>query len=360
MNDWAIPEGFTKDGPGVMVLGGAWVDGGATIVANGGDSIPINAGTLAINGGFGGSGGWNSIGVASGATLAGAGTINTTPTRIHAGGTLAPGWAGVGPTLTLAADSPLFLESGSILAYTLGTGTGGDSFLSVGGDLTLNSNITLAVTPGGSWGAGTYCLATFGSVNDNSGSFSGWTVTGAGLGFHVYSFSLSGGSLDLTVGGMGWIAPGGGSWADPTNWADGVIPTNLGDVAIFVDSIGTTNPAIVTLDGNRTLSGLIINTTLGGSYFITSTDGSTLTLANNGTPVPVTVGGGSHTLDVPVTLADDLSFTASAGAMLTVSGPISESGGSRAVSVNGGGHAGPGGGQLLQWQHEHQRRRAPA
>ena len=68
----------------------------------GGDSIPINAGTLAINGGFGGSAGYNTIGVASGATLAGAGTINTTPTKVHAGGTLAPGWAGVGPTLTFA------------------------------------------------------------------------------------------------------------------------------------------------------------------------------------------------------------------------------------------------------------------
>ncbi len=107
VNDWAIPEGFTKDGPGVMVLGGAWVDGSYAIASTGGDSIPINAGTLVINGWFGGSGGWNSIGVASGATLAGVGPINTTPTTVHAGGTLAPGWAGVGSTLTFAADSPL-------------------------------------------------------------------------------------------------------------------------------------------------------------------------------------------------------------------------------------------------------------
>ena len=162
-------------------------------------------------------------------------------------------------------------------------------------------------------------------------------VTGAGIGAYQYIFSLAGGSLDMTAGGMGWIAPGGGSWADATNWAAGNIPTNLGDVATFGDSIGTTNPAVITLDGNRTLSGMVFNTSFGGSYFITSTDGSTLTLANNGNPVPVNVGGGSHTLNVPITLVDDLSFSAFAGAVLTVSGPISESGGSKGVSVNGGG-----------------------
>ena len=42
-------------------------------------------------------------------------------------------------------------------------------------------------------------------------------------------------------------------------------PDRRGDIALFADSIGTTNPAVVTLDGNRTVGGIIFNTTLGGS-----------------------------------------------------------------------------------------------
>ena len=110
-------------------------------------------------------------------------------------GTLAPGSSGGG---TLTASSLSFAAS-SLLSYTLGSGTATDSRLSVIGSLTLDPDLALFVTPGSSWGDGTYVLATYGSVIDDSNSFSGWTVGGSGLGSYSYSFSLSSGSLDLTV-----------------------------------------------------------------------------------------------------------------------------------------------------------------
>ena len=228
------------------------------------------------------------------------------------------------------------LDTGAVLAYTLGTGTGNDSLLAVSGGLTLSSSITLNVTPGAAWSNGSYLLATFGSLADNSSSFSGWTVTGTGLGKHSYTFAVSGGSLDLTVAQtlpVSWIAPGGGSWANSGNWAGGAIPTTQDDTAGFGTAIGSTT-ATVTLDGARTLGGLVFNTTGGGSYIIASTDGSMLTLANYGSPVPVTVSGGNHTISAPMTLNDNLSFSANPGASLTLSGSVNGAG---AVTVGGSG-----------------------
>ena len=118
---------------------------------------------------------------------------------VNAQGTLAPGSSGGG---TLTASSLSFAAS-SLLSYTLGSGTATDSRLSVIGSLTLDPDLALFVTPGSSWGDGTYVLATYGSVIDDSNSFSGWTVGGSGLGSYSYSFSLSSGSLDLTVAAGG-------------------------------------------------------------------------------------------------------------------------------------------------------------
>ena len=58
---------------------------------------------------------------------------------------------------------------------------------------------------------------------------------------------------------------------------------------------------------------MVFSTTGGGSYIIASTDGSTLTLANYGSPAPVTVSGGNHTISAPMTLNDNLNFSANPG-----------------------------------------------
>ena len=93
----------------------------------------------------------------------------------------------------------------------------------------------------------------------------------------------------------------------------------------------------MTLDGARGLSGLTLSTTGGGSYTLSRSGGdttSTLILANSGSPVPLSVSGGSQTIAVPVTLYDKLNFSGGSGASLKISGNMNGAG---AVAVSGSG-----------------------
>ena len=94
----------------------------------------------------------------------------------------------------------MILSNSSSLAYALGTGNGSDNLLAVVGGLNVGSDLTVNVVPGTNWIAGPYTLATFGSLADNSNDFSGWTVTGTGLGYNfVYEFSSDSHDLYLDV-----------------------------------------------------------------------------------------------------------------------------------------------------------------
>ena len=172
---------LVMSGSGIQVLAGSNTYTGGTT---------INGGNLAVNGSLSSSSG---VTVNSSGTLSGIGSVGSVTANSE--GTVAPGFSGSG---TLTASSLSFAAS-SLLSYTLGSGTATDSRLSITGLLTLDPDLGLTVAPGSSWGAGTYVLATYGSVTDDSSSFSGWTVGGSGLGSYSYSFSLSSGSLDLTV-----------------------------------------------------------------------------------------------------------------------------------------------------------------
>ena len=134
-----------------------------------------------------------------------------------------------------------------------------------------------------------------------------------------------------------WAASGSGSWSAAANWQNGNVPTNQGDTASFGPIIGS-NTATIVLSGSRTLSGLSFATTGGGSYVLARTDtSSVLTLANGGNSVPLTVSGGTQTIAVPIVLDDNLSVSLSGGSQLTISGPISQNGGSTSLSLSGGG-----------------------
>ena len=177
-----------------MTLGYGWVDG----------PIGVNGGTLALLGTLEGSSGFNTITVAGDATLAGVGPVGAAATvTVQAGGIVSPGWTGLGNTLTLGPGTSLTLQDGSILNYTLGTGVpGGDSLLSLGGDLTIGQAITWNITPEGSFGTDTYPLATIaGTLTDSSSGFNGWTATGLGRLSYTFSLVSNGGgeTLDLNV-----------------------------------------------------------------------------------------------------------------------------------------------------------------
>ena len=286
---------LVMSGSGTEVLAGSNTYTGSTT---------INGGNLAVNGSLSSSG---SVTVNSPGTLSGAGTVGSVAVNAH--GTVAPGFSLGGGTLTAGS---LSLSPSSVLSYTLTTSTAssGNSQLDVTGGLTLSTGLTVSITPA-SWTSatsGTYVLATYGSLANNSSSFSGWTVANNPLlGRHTYGFSVGSGSLDLSVGTGAtisgtWSGSGGGSWATAGNWQGGNIPAYAGDTAAFGSSIGSTT-ATVTLDGARGLSGLTLSTTGGGSYTLSRTSGDTasaLMLANGGGTVTVSVSGGSQTIAVPV------------------------------------------------------------
>ena len=105
----------------------------------------------------------------AGTTLGGAGTIGGDVT-IADGATLSPGDLGTTPG-TLAIRGDLVLGAGSVLDYAFGKANvaGGalNDLTSVGGDLTLDGTINVAVSPGGSVGAGVYRVFNYaGALTD--------------------------------------------------------------------------------------------------------------------------------------------------------------------------------------------------
>ena len=273
-----------------------------------------------------------------------------------AAGTLSPGLSGG----TLSAAS-VNLNAGSDLAYTLG------------GHQQPARNHRRPDDPGERHHqrhagqqlghSGTYVLATYGgTATNNSSAFTGWVVRGTGLGSHIYSFTLGSGSLDMVVAAANayagsWTATTGGSWGTSGNWLSGHVPTNLTDTATFGTAIGS-GAATITLDANRTLSGLTFSSTGNGNYTITAGTGGILTLDNGGTAVPLSVTSGSDTISAAVDLADNLSFSGSAGTRLTISGSMGEWVPGRTLSVSGSRHVAPDRVRRLHRRDDGQRRHA--
>jgi autotransporter-associated beta strand protein len=137
-----------------------------------------------------------------------------------------------------------------------------------------------------------------------------------------------------------WNLAGGGSWGTGTNWNWNRAPKNLGDIATLGNAIAGASAAL-TLDGNRTLSSLTFNNTSGGSYTIspgTSIPSSTLILANQGSSAAtITVLAGNHSITAPVEMDSNVTLSAASGSGLNISGPISESGGTKFLAKTGNG-----------------------
>ncbi len=168
LGDWG---GLTKVGNGTLVLAANNIYNGPTVVSNGVlrvNGIQSLTGTSPLTNYSGGG-----TFTVYGGTLGGTGTIAGLAT-IKNGGTISPG-TGIG-TLTLA--NGLTLESGSTSLFEVTNGAPGD-LLAVQGNLTIGTNVTLAVSVlGGALNAATNTLITY--TGTKSGSFNPTVVVTGG------------------------------------------------------------------------------------------------------------------------------------------------------------------------------------
>lgn len=139
---------FTKSGPQTLTLSGT----------SDTSSTHVSEGMLVVDGSLRTTG---LVTVASGATLAGSGTVGLV--TASNGSTIAPGSGGVG---TLTANS-LVMNPGANLNFELGAPTDPYDKLAITGALTLHG--ALNITDIGGFGPGIYTLMTYGAYVINNG-----------------------------------------------------------------------------------------------------------------------------------------------------------------------------------------------
>ena len=306
---------LTKSGAGVLTLASANTYTGGTTVGSG---------TLQVTNTSGSATGTGGVTVASGGILSGTGTVSGNVT-VPTGGKISPGVGGVGNLtvggLTLASGSLVDLDFASTSSYDRVVVSGAGALAVNGGGLTLTntSNASAWSTPG------TYNLFQY-SGSIQGGGASSLSVLNPQAGFS-YTFGSSSGFITLNIAQdaiiTGWSATGSGSWGSPGNWSNGV--PSAGYTAEFAGAIIA--PATVTLDGDRTVNGVVFNSAQGyaltqgtggvGSLFLSKTSGS----------VAVNVVSGSHTISAPVVFSSTAAISTAASTSLTLSNTVSGAGG---------------------------------
>lgn len=137
-----------------------------------------------------------------------------------------------------------------------------------------------------------------------------------------------------------WTANGGGDWNTISNWGVDEFPQAAGDGSYFANSIGNSN-AIINLNGQRTLSCLTFNNTVGGSYIISS---GNLVLANTDeSHCMIIVLAGNHSITANVELQNNLTVDTSNYTEMKIMGSIYESYGAKDLEKIGLGNLKMGG-----------------
>jgi fibronectin-binding autotransporter adhesin len=324
----------TQQAPGTTILTGTNSYGGETRIA---------AGTLLVNGDQAAATGITNV--LGNTTLGGVGTIGG-DVVVADGGTLAPGAGGAG---ALTINGSLSLASGSQLAYDFGAanapGNPLNDVVNVGGDLTLDGTINVAVMAGGAFDIGLYRIANYGGALTDNGLAIGTLPAGADVFvqtsvanqvnlINTGGFTISywdgdagpkfNGAID---GGSGtWQATGGDDWTDATGRVNAPISNNA--FAVFAGAAGT-----VTIDnslGAVTASGLQFAT---DGYAIA---GGALTLTGPQSVIRVgdgTAAGAGYTATIRTELTGATQLVKTDAGTLVLTGTNSHTGG---TAINGG------------------------
>lgn len=285
----------------------------------------VSGGVLRVNGTLGDA--TSVTNVLTGGTLGGSGTIGGN-VSVADGGALAPG----NSPGTLTINGNLALAGGSALNFEFGQAgaSGGalNDLIHVGGNLTLDGMINVAVSPGGSFGGGLYRVFDYtGTLTDN-GLVLGTLPAGSdvfvqtAISHQVNLVNIAGLDLSFWDGAAGpkfngLIGGGNGSWhlGIDDNWTETTGAINAaykpGSFAIFAGTPGTVS--VDNGNGAVTASGMQFAT---GGYVIT---GGPLTLT--GTQATIRVGDGTAA-GAGYTATIDASLTGTAQLVKTDQGTL--------------------------------------
>jgi fibronectin-binding autotransporter adhesin len=345
VNAGTLAVSGSLSGTAITVAGGALIESVANALA-GGTSLAISSGSATLsqannyNGGTTVSGGTLSlagagssntgtgpVAVGSGAVLAGNGTVGG---NLTAAGRIVPHTGTSAATLNVGGS--LILNAGSLLDLNFGAASGGSALgtsdqVLVAGALTVNATTISIDNPSG-FGAGRYKILGYGSLPGgfNPGAFS----VGANPGpSYAYFFSNNSGEIDLNV----WIASVPKTWTgsissnwDTTtaNWAGGLTyfegnpaAFQFPDTPVFTTGAktGNVNVASILNPAAMVFSATDQPFTLSGSGQINTSGGITSTATQ-----PVTI-------NLPVSVVANQTWTNNGTGLLTAAGPIDTSGG---------------------------------
>lgn len=285
---------LTKNGAGTWLLSNANVYYGPT---------NISAGTLLVTNTSGSATGTGNVITSGTGALGGTGIVTATTgglitiasgTRLQVGTTHALAAGAAGPAGTLAAPGQLRIGSNANVAITLGGTLQFDLFTGSNGitpgsaDRLFVTTSAASVTLGGivalsdqtgphvPWRAGTWQLIDWTGIGaaTKTGDFTyqmPTTSLASGYSFVTTDFLTTGTvSIEKTAANHTWTGATSASWAEPTNWEAGTVPTGSTDVFFATGSNLSHN-----IDGDKTVRNLffsgdtnhVINTGTGGVLY---------------------------------------------------------------------------------------------
>ncbi len=320
---------IVKTGSGTWTLSGANANTG---------SVTVSAGTLLLTSTLPAE---SAVSVQAGATFGGSGTVSGL-VSVAAGGILSPGIAGVGfLSLANTGSAALTLTGGRLVCDV--TLAGAADRLDVAGALVLSgANVIALNLPDGSAPAGTYTLATYASLNDDSGTLTlDRTYPNATL-------AVGATSVTLTITGSGtvpyltWLGDGSANLWDTTseNWS----PVAYADgMAVVFNDTGSDTPAVGIVPAGLAPHAVTVSSatkayTFGGGALtcaggLTKSGASLLSLNNANTfGGTVALSGGALTVNAPLASAG---ITVASGTVFTQDVAAAISGAGAGLSVSG-------------------------